>query len=135
MADKIIETHNVNTMEHEMKTQGCHLKEIKKMTVFHKDNFDKKTICVHVRTIEDDRHRVRSFNAEEHFINGWPTGKRTEETVIRNPTTSLVHFEKTEMTSGEIVEFEEDWKKLWHPKMTQGELENGQASLFCWSLP
>ena len=28
--EKILENHNVNTIEHEMKTQGCHLKEIKK---------------------------------------------------------------------------------------------------------
>ena len=28
--EKILENHNVNTTEHEMKTQGCHLKEIKK---------------------------------------------------------------------------------------------------------
>ena len=28
------------------------------------------------------------------------------------------------MTSGEIIEFEKDWKKLWHPKMIQGESEN-----------
>jgi hypothetical protein len=28
--EKILENHNVNTMEHEMKTQGYHLKEIKK---------------------------------------------------------------------------------------------------------
>ena len=27
--EQILENHNVNTMEHEMKTQGCHLKEIK----------------------------------------------------------------------------------------------------------
>ena len=129
MADKkILETHNVNTMEREMKTQGCHLKEIKKMILFDKDNFDKKMI---VRTIEDDLHRVRSFKAMEHFINGCFT--RTEETkVILNRT---VTFEETEMTSGEIVEFEKDWKKLWHPKMDQGELANGQASLFCWSSP
>ena len=28
--EKILENHNVTTTEHEMKTQGCHLKEIKK---------------------------------------------------------------------------------------------------------
>ena len=121
MADNIIENYNINTMEHDMKTQGCHLKEIKKMILLDNDNSDKNFICVHFRSIEDDQHRVRSFKATEDFLNGCFT--RTEETkVILNRT---VTFEETEMTSGEIVEFEEDWKKLWHPKMTQGELANG----------
>ena len=28
------------------------------------------------------------------------------------------------MTSEEIIDFEKDWKKLWHPKMIQGESAN-----------
>ena len=114
MADKIIENYHVTTTKHEMKTQGCHLKEIKKMIT---DNSDENFVCVHFRSIEDDLNRVRSFKATEAFLNDCFT--RTEETkVILDHT---VTFEDTEMTSGEIVEFEEDWKKLWHPKMTQGE--------------
>ena len=31
---------------------------------------------------------------------------------------------ETEMTSGEVIEFEKDWKKLWHPTMTQGQSAN-----------
>ena len=104
--EKILENHNVNTMEHEMKTQGYHLKEIKKkylnesahmLIIFRNSlilftigilskiltdfqinrNFlkiinllyrlDKKTINVHVRTIKDDRHRVRSFKARPYL--------------------------------------------------------------------
>ena len=146
--EKILENHNVDTMEHEMKTQGCHLKEIKKkflneLIIFrnsliskHLTNFlqfsfrfsdktikkgdflkiinlfrlDKKTIYVHVRTIQDDKHgrHGRSLKVTEHFINENITD-RTEE---------------TEMTSGEIIEFEKDWKKLWHPTMTQGQSAN-----------
>ena len=49
------------------------------------------------------------FKVTEFFINGCKTGNRTEE---------------TEMNSGEIIEFEKDWKKLWHPKMNQGKLTN-----------
>ena len=127
MADKIIENYHVTTTKHEMKIQGCHLKEIKKMIVLDKDNSDKNSTLVHFRSIEDDMNEVRSFKATEEILNGCFT--RTEETkVLLNRTVS---FEDTEMTSGEIMEFEEDWKKLWHPKMTQGEKANGQASLFC----
>ena len=110
---EIIENYHVTTTEHEMKTQGCHLKEIKKMIVLDEDN----STLVHFRSIEEDRNVVRSFKVTEDTLNGCST--RTEETkVLLNRTVS---FEDTEMTSGEIMEFEEDWKKLWHPKMTQGE--------------
>ena len=100
--------------KHEMTIQGCHLKETKKMIFLDKDY----SITVHFRSIEDELNRiVRSFTAREHLLNG--KSNRTEDNrVILNRT---VTFEETEMTSGEIVEFEEDWKKLWHPKMTQGE--------------
>jgi hypothetical protein len=104
MADNIIENHYVSAMEHEMRKKGCHLKEIKKKI----DSFlrlDKKTVFVHVRTIEDDRHGIRSFKVTEHLINDI-TGNR---------------FEETDMTSYKVTEFEKDWKKLWHQKMTQGE--------------
>ncbi len=62
--DKIIESHNVNTLKHEMNTQGCHLKEIKKIH-FDEDNFDKKTVIVHIRTIKGKMpgvpfHRITS---------------------------------------------------------------------------
>ena len=99
---KIIEQY-----KHEMEIQGCHLKETKKMIILDNDY----SITVHFRSIEDDLNRiVRSFKAREHLLNGCST--RTEETkVILNRTVS---FEDTEMTSGEIMEFEEDWKKLWH---------------------
>ena len=117
MAEKIIENYHVTTTEHEMKTQGCHLKEIKKRIVLDQDNSDKNPTFIHFRSIEDDRNVVRSFMATEDFLNGCFT--RTEDTKVTLNQT--VTFEKTEMTPGEIVEFEEDWKKLWHPKMTQGE--------------
>jgi hypothetical protein len=101
MADKkILETHNVNTMEREMKTQGCHLKEIKKKFLFVKENFDKRTTIVHVRTIEDKRHGVRSFKATEVFINGWTTGNRTEESYI---TGNGQPTEESEMTEGQLI--------------------------------
>ena len=117
MADKIIENYHVTTTKHEMKIQGCHLKEIKKMIVLDKDNSDKNSTLVHFRSIEDYMNGIRSFKATEEILNGCFT--RTEETeVLLNRTVS---FEDTKMTSGEIMEFEEDWKKLWQPKMTQGE--------------
>ena len=121
MAENIIENHDVTTMEHEMKTQGYTLKEIIKKIFVHSqlENHVEETIFVHVRTIEDDRQRVRSFKTD-HIINSCIPGNKTVE---------------TEMTSDEVMEFEKDWKKLWHPKMDQGELANGQASLFCWSSP
>ena len=95
--EKILENHNVTTKEHEMKTQGCHLKEIKKkflndcahMLIFFRNSLsvtilsniltdfqilrdflkiinlmhriNKKTIYVHVRTIQDRHGVVRSF--------------------------------------------------------------------------
>ena len=95
--EKILENHNVTTTEHEMKTQGCHLKEIKKkflndsahMLIFFRNSLsvtilsniltdfqilrdflkiinlmhriNKKTIYVHVRTIQDRHGVVRSF--------------------------------------------------------------------------
>ena len=95
-SDKIIENHNVNTLEHHMKTQGCHLKEIKKI-LFDKDNFDKKTIIVHVRTIKDNRHgvRSRSLKATELF-----TGNRTEESYI---TGNGQPTNETEMAKGQLI--------------------------------
>ena len=107
MADNIIENHDVTTMEHEMKTKGCTLKEIIKKIIVDSqlENQDKETIFFHVRTIEDDRHRVRSFKTD-HIINGYIPGNKTVE---------------TEMTSDEVIQFEKDWKKLWRPKMTPQE--------------
>ena len=106
MADNIIENHDVNTMEHELKTQGCLLKEIIKKIQL--GNHVKETFFVHVRSIEDDQHVVRSFKTH-HIINGYIPGNKTVE---------------TEMTSGEVIDFEKDWKKLWHPTMTQGQSAN-----------
>ena len=73
------------------------------------NNFGNKIPIIHARTIEDNKHRHRSFMGTEHFTYGCATRNRTEE---------------TEMTSREVMEFEKDWKKLWHPKMTQGESIN-----------
>ena len=104
MSDNIIENYDVTTMEHEMKTKGCTLKEfIRKIFVPGQlENHVKKTMFVHVRSIEDARHVVRSFKTD-HIINGYIPGNKTVE---------------TEMTSDEVIQFEKDWKKLWHPKMT-----------------
>ena len=125
MADKVIELlgDHVNTMEHEMKARGCHLKEIKqKIFIDSQFRLDKsefkpetaiheKTIIVHLRTILDDQHGLRSFKV----IEGFPIGNRAEQTEMASGEG---------MTSGEVLEFEKDWKKLWHPKMTQEEWTN-----------
>ena len=105
MADNmIIENYDVKTMEHELKNQGCLLKEtIKKGKKIQVRNHIKETFFVHVRSIEDDQHVVRSIKTH-HIINGY---------IPRNKTV------ETEMTSGEVIEFEKDWKKLWHPTMTR----------------
>ena len=113
-----------------MKTKGCHLKEIKKKILLDADNFDKKTMIVHVRTIEDDRNGLRSFKATEDF-----TGNRTEESYITGSKPKEIEMATSsetepkslrcrEMTSGEIMEFEKVWKKMWHPKLTHGESTN-----------
>ena len=115
MQDLIIENYDVNTMEHDMKADGHHLKEMKKKILFEsrykrcRFRFpDKKAIIVHVRTIEDDQHGHRSLKVTEHFINGSITENRIVE---------------TEMTENEVIQFEKDWKKYWHPKMNQRERE------------
>lgn len=54
---------------------------------------------------EDDRNVVRSLKTH-HIINDKIPGNKTVE---------------TEMTSDEVIDFEKDWKKLWHPKMTPQE--------------
>ena len=117
MADIMIELlgDRVDTMEHEMKTRGCQLKEIKQK-IFVDSQFKsemaihEKTIIVHLRTILDDQHGLRSFKITERFF-----GNRTEQTKMASGEM---------MTSGEVFEFETDWKKLWHPKMTQEEWKN-----------
>ena len=109
MEDQLIENHNVHTIEHEMKTNGYHLKEMKKkILVDSRYRLDKKTIIVHVRTIEDNQNGIRSYKVTEHFINGYITGNRNVD---------------TDMTENEVNEFERDWKKYWHPKMKHGESE------------
>ena len=103
MADNIIENHDVNTMEHELKTHGCLLKEIIKKIQL--GNHVKETFFVHVRSIEDDQHVVRSIKTHGIIIGpGY---------IPRNQTV------ETEMTSGKVIKFEKDWKKLWHPTMTR----------------
>ena len=122
MADNMILLlgDHVDTMEHEMKTRGCKLKEIKQK-IFMDSQFKsemaihEKTIIVHLRTILDDLHGLRSFKITERFINGYIIGKRTEQTEMASGEM---------MTSGEVLGFEKDWKKLWHPKMTQEEWTN-----------
>ena len=106
MADNmIIENYDVKTMEHELKNQGCLLKEIitkeKKIRV---GNHIKETFFVHVRSIEDDQHVVRSMTHGIIIGPGY---------IPRNQTV------ETGMTFGEVIEFEKDWKKLWHPTMTR----------------
>ena len=57
-----IENHDFTTTKHEMKTQGCTLKEIiKKVFVHSQFPWHYQTIVVKLRTIEDDRKVVRSF--------------------------------------------------------------------------
>ena len=107
MAENIMENHEANTMEHELKTQGCLLKEIIRKIFVNSQfgNHVKETIFVHLRTIEDDRNVIRSVKTH-HIINDKIPGNKTVE---------------TEMTSEEVIDFEKAWKKLWRPKMTPQE--------------
>jgi hypothetical protein len=97
----VTENHKIVTMEHEMRVDGSYLCEKKQQTLispFDSTNSKATTIMIHIRTIDQKTHKVTATQEEDREI----------VTVI-----------ETDMTEDEIKQFDDDWMRLWTPKITQ----------------
>ena len=99
MSDKILENHQVVSMEHELRVSGQHLSEKKTKTVMD----DKTIIMEHTRTIDGKWYKVTETRHGEDDI-----GERKVE---------------TEMTEDEVNQFAEEWSKLWNPELLDQSIE------------
>jgi hypothetical protein len=99
----VTENYKIVTMEHEMRVDGSYLCEKKQQTLISPvDSNSKPTIImIHIRTFDEKTHKVTETQE----------GDKEIVTVI-----------ETEMTEDEIQQFNEDWMRLWTPKINQQQI-------------
>lgn len=104
--NKVVEKHNIATLEHEMRVDGHYLSEKKQKTVIapKESESPKKTIHVHFRCIDQRFLKITKILDEE----------KSEPEILK----------ETEMKSDEEIQtFEADWEKYWQPKISQEDHE------------
>jgi hypothetical protein len=101
----VTENHKIVTMEHEMRVDGSYLCEKKQQTLIAPFDSNSKpiSIMIHIRTIDQKTHKVTETQEE---------GKEDVAVI------------ETEMTEEELKQFDEDWMRLWMPKITQEQIGN-----------
>jgi hypothetical protein len=100
----VTENHKIVTMEHEMRVDGRYLCEKKQQTLispFDSTNSKSTSVMIHIRTIDQKTHKITETQEEDEEI-----------------LTVII----TEMTEEEIKQFEDDWIRLWTPKITQQQI-------------
>ena len=115
---KILETHGITSMVHEIKVNGYHLVEQKQEILVDtkaSDYTPEMTILIHSRSILSDDPSIddRCYVVQENI---------TEYEVIRTEGKKFLDQNETEMTPEEVQKFEEDWSSLWKP-MDKAELD------------
>ena len=109
---KILETHGITSMVHEIKVNGYHLVEQKQEILVDtkaSDYTPEMTILIHSRSILSDDPSIddRCYVVQENI---------TEYEVIRTEGKKFMDQNETEMTPEEVQKFEEDWCNLWKPQ-------------------
>ena len=109
---KILETHGITSMVHEIKVNGYHLVEQKQEILVDtkaSDYTPEMTILIHSRSILSDDPSIddRCYVVQENI---------TEYEVIRTEGKKFLDQNETEMTPEEVQKFEEDWCNLWKPQ-------------------
>ena len=109
MSDMITENHQIYTFEHEMNVEGNHLVEKKQKTITEpkdSENSGGTTVLVHIRSIGERIVKIIETTREK------PCEEQGPERVV-----------KTDLTELEAQEFEQDWQRLWTPKLTEKTFE------------
>ena len=105
----ITENNQIVTFEHEMNVLGNHMVEKKQKTIIEpkdSENSGVYTILVHNRSIGERIVKIIETTREKQCEEQGP------ERVV-----------KTDLTELEAQEFEQDWQRLWTPKLTEKTFE------------
>ena len=113
---KILETHGITSMVHEIKVNGYHLVEQKQEILVDtkaSDYTPEMTILIHSRSILSDDPSIddRCYVVQENI---------TEYEVIRTEGKKFMDQNETEMTPKEVNKFEEDWIELYWKSLKRG---------------
>ena len=102
MSQKIIEFHQIVTVEHHLKTNGHTLIEKKQKTIItpmvaKDERIPETIILVHIRSLDG-----KSCKVTETMIDGVEEGERTTE---------------TDLTDSELEILHENWRRFWSPQL------------------